>query len=129
MGGAGSVPPGEENEVPGAPSPSAEEETKAQVGKRTRVQAESQKRGAWDRQNSAQIPALPLNCCVTSYKPFNLPEPTQVVERIKSAISMSRARHAGGGRMLTEVPALLHQDRSSPGQGSPSSFPESPFHS
>lgn len=75
MGGAGSVPTGEENEVPGAPSPSAEEETEAQAGNRTRVQMESRKSGARDRQNSAQIPALPLNCCVTFYKPFNLPEP------------------------------------------------------
>ena len=31
--------------------------------------------------------------------------------------------------MLTDVPILLHQDRSSLGQGAPSSFPESPFHS
>lgn len=31
--------------------------------------------------------------------------------------------------MLTEVSVLLHQDRSSLGQGSPSSFPEAPFHS
>lgn len=80
MGGVGSVPPWEENELPGAPSPSAEEETEAQAGKRTRVQTEPGKRGAWDRQNSAQIPALPLNCSVTFCKPFNLPEPTQVVE-------------------------------------------------
>ena len=91
MGGAGSVPTGEENEVQGAPSPSAEEETEAQEGNKTRVQMESSKSGARDRQNSAQIPALPLNCCVTFCKPFNLPEPHIGCQGVKSAISMSRA--------------------------------------
>lgn len=80
-----------EEEVAGDFVPSfADEETEAQAGKRSKGSEEPEKElGSGQTDSPAQIPAVPQNCCVTLRKPLNISESlTQVVERMKSAISI-----------------------------------------